>query len=169
MLQYTYTIFSFIMLNIQLLEHAGRKSQGQGRVGITCGAFDLCHYGHILVFEECKSVCDYLIVALQSDPSLDRAYKNKPVQTITEREGILRAIRHIDDIVLYDTEADLYALLQKLPIDVRIIGNDWHGKKYTGWDLPIPMHFNKRDHGYSTSELRRRIHAAEQEKMVDGL
>ncbi len=153
------------MLNLQHIQHAAAHAKQKGTVGITCGAFDLCHYGHILVFQECKSVCDYLIVALQSDPSLDRAYKNRPVQSLTEREGLLRAIKYIDDIVLYDTEGDLYELLQKLPINVRIIGNDWHGKKYTGWDLPIPMHFNKRDHGYSTSELRRRIHSAEQEKL----
>ena len=154
------------MLNLQHIQHATAQSRGKGRVGITCGAFDLCHYGHILVFEECKTVCDYLIVALQSDPSLDRAYKNRPVQSVVEREGLLRAIRHIDDIILYDTEADLYELLQMLHVNIRIIGNDWHGKKYTGWDLPIPMHFNKRDHGYSTSELRKRIHSAEQEKLL---
>ena len=155
------------MLNSQRIQRAIVQSHGKGKVGITCGAFDLCHYGHILVFEECKTVCDYLIVALQSDPSLDRAYKNRPVQTVLEREGLLRAIRHIDDIVLYDTEADLYKLLQTLPVNIRIIGNDWHGKKYTGWDLPIPMHFNKRDHGYSTSELRKRIHIAEQQKLLE--
>lgn len=155
------------MLNMQNLQQVAARAKKKGKVGITCGAFDLCHYGHILVFQECKSVCDYFIVALQSDPSLDRAYKNRPVQTVTEREGLLRAIRYIDDIVLYDTESDLYELLKTLPIDIRIIGNDWHGKKYTGFDLPIPIHFNNRDHGYSTSELRRRVHSAEQEKIIN--
>ncbi|TSC61335.1 MAG: glycerol-3-phosphate cytidylyltransferase [Parcubacteria group bacterium Greene0416_14] len=156
----------FLMLNLEKIRQTVASAKGKGVVGVTCGAFDLCHYGHILVFQECKEVCDHLIVALQSDPSLDRAYKNKPVQTITEREGLLRAIKYIDDIVLYDTEADLYKLLQLLSPDIRIIGADWYQKKYTGWDLPIKMHFNKRDHSYSTSELRKRIHAAEQEKMT---
>lgn len=152
------------MLNREHIAKVKKHSENKGTIGVTCGAFDLCHYGHILVFKECKEVCGHLIVALQSDPSLDRAYKNKPVQTLVEREGLLRAIKYIDDIVFYDTEADLYELLQLLSPDIRIIGGDWYQKKYTGWDLPIKMHFNKRDHGYSTSELRKRIYEAEQGK-----
>ncbi len=133
--------------------------------GFTCGAFDLCHAGHILVFKECKQVCDYLIVGLQSDPSIDRPEKNKPVMSVEERKIILGAIRYVDEIVTYDTEAELYEMLKKnkLGIDVRIIGTDWKGKPYTGHDLPIPMYFNSRDHSFSTSELRRRIY--EQEKV----
>jgi len=154
------------MLDHQHIVEIKKRAQGKGIIGFTCGAFDLCHYGHILVFQEAKEVCDYLIVALQSDPSLDRAYKNKPVQSFEERKGLLEAIKYIDGIARYDTEADLYELLQLLSPDIRIIGKDWHGKKYTGWDLPINMYFNTRDHGYSTSELRRRVHAAEQQRAI---
>ena len=133
------------------------------KVGITAGAFDLCHAGHILVFKECKTVCDYLIVALQSDPSIDRPEKNKPVMSLEEREIILGAIKYIDEVVVYDTEAQLYELLKKndLGIDIRIIGDDWKGKEYTGHDLPIPVHFNSRAHHFSTSELRRRVYEVE--------
>ena len=133
------------------------------KVGITAGAFDLCHAGHILVFKECKTVCDYLIVALQSDPSIDRPEKNKPVMSLEEREIILGAIKYIDEVVVYDTEAQLYELLKKndLGIDIRIIGDDWKGKPYTGHDLPIPVHFNSRAHHFSTSELRRRVYEVE--------
>lgn len=131
--------------------------------GFTCGAFDLCHAGHVLVFKECKQVCDYLIVGLQTDPSIDRPEKNKPVMSVEERRIILSAIKYVDEIVVYDTEADLYKLLKenKLGIDIRIIGTDWKDKPYTGYDLPIPMYFNTRDHLFSTSELRRRIYEQE--------
>ncbi|MEK7480362.1 MAG: adenylyltransferase/cytidyltransferase family protein [Patescibacteria group bacterium] len=133
------------------------------KIGITAGAFDLCHAGHILVFKECKTVCDHLIVALQSDPSIDRPEKNKPVMSLEEREIILGAIKYIDEVVVYDTEAQLYELLKKndLGIDIRIIGDDWRGKAYTGHDLPIPVHFNSRAHKFSTSELRRRVYEVE--------
>jgi len=127
--------------------------------GFTCGAFDLCHAGHVLMFKECKEVCDYLIIGLHTDPSIDRPEKNKPIQSTEERRIILEGIRYIDEVVTYDTEDDLYALLEKndLDIGVRIIGADWKEKDFTGKDLSIPVHFNSRDHGYSTSELRARV------------
>jgi glycerol-3-phosphate cytidylyltransferase len=134
--------------------------------GFTCGAFDLCHAGHMLMFKDCKEVCDHLIVALQTDPTLDPGYrdkmKNKPVMSFEERRIILEGIKYVDEIVTYSTEADLYALLKSLNYDVRIVGADWKGKKFTGWDLKKPVHFNERDHGYSTSELRERVHTAEE-------
>jgi len=132
--------------------------------GITAGAFDLTHAGHALMFKECKEVCDFLIVALQGDPSVDRPLKNKPVQSIEERREMLEAIRWIDEIVEYDTEEDLYRLLKELPIDIRILGADWKGKAFTGHDLPIEVYFNTREHGYSSSELRDRIYASEAKK-----
>lgn len=134
--------------------------------GFTCGAFDLCHAGHVLMFQECKEVCDYLIVGLHSDPSLDRPWKNKPIMSLEERLIILNGIKYIDEIVVYDTEVDLYKLLKenKLGINIRIIGADWKDKSFTGYDLPIENYFNTRDHGYSTSELRRRIY--EEEKVL---
>lgn len=127
--------------------------------GFTCGAFDLCHAGHILMFEECKQHCDYLIVGLHTDPTLDRPDKNKPIQSVEERLIQLKAIRYIDEVALYDTEQDLRDLLSKnnLGIDVRIVGADWKGKHFTGHDLSLPVVFNSRAHNYSTSELRKRI------------
>jgi glycerol-3-phosphate cytidylyltransferase len=131
------------------------------RVGFTCGSFDLMHAGHVVMFEDCRSVCDYLIVGVQSDPTLDRSWKNKPVQTLEERIRIVQACRYVDEVVTYDTEADLLTLLQRLDIDVRIIGSDWQGKPYTGHMLDMEVYFHERDHGWSTSELRRRVYEAE--------
>ena len=134
--------------------------------GFTCGAFDLCHAGHMLMFKECKNHCDYLIVGLQTDPSVDRASKNRPIQDLEERKVQLESIKYIDEIVIYSTEEDLYNLLKenKLGIDVRIIGEDWRGKPYTGHDLPMPVEFNSRTHNYSTSNLRKRVAEAEMVK-----
>ncbi len=139
------------------------------KTGFTCGTFDLCHAGHFLMFEECKQVCEHLIVGLQSDPTLDRPAKNKPIMTLEERFTVMRGIRYIDEVVVYHTENDLYVLLQQYVsvIGVRIVGADWRGKLYTGHDLGIPVHFNTRDHGYSTSELRRRVFQAERDRIQD--
>ena len=137
------------------------------KVGFTAGAFDLCHAGHMLMFEEAKEQCEYFIVGLQSDPSIDRpGAKNKPIMSIEERQIILRSIKYIDEIVEYDTEADLYQLLKEntLGIDVRILGVEYKGKQYTGYDLPLPVYFNSRDHSYSTTELRHRVYEAEKLK-----
>lgn len=115
------------------------------------------------MFKEAKEVCDYLIVGLHSDPTIDRPEKNKPVMSLEERRIILEGIKYIDEIFEYDTEAQLYEILKnnKLGIDVRIVGADWKGKPYTGHDLPIEMYFNSRDHGFSTTALRERIYEAE--------
>ena len=133
------------------------------KVGVTVGAFDLCHAGHVLMFKEAKEVCDYLIVGLHSDPTIDRPEKNKPIMSLKERKIILEGIKYIDEIFEYDTEAQLHDILKenKQGFDIRIIGADWKGKPYTGHDLPIEMYFNTRDHGFSTTELRRRIYEAE--------
>ena len=132
--------------------------------GFTCGAFDLLHAGHALMLKECKEHCDYLIVGLQRDPNIDRPEKNKPVQTYEERDIMLRSIRWVDEVVYYDTEDDLHGFLKSAEINVRIIGADWKGKKYTGWELGIPVIFNSRDHGYSTSSLRERVYDSESYK-----
>jgi glycerol-3-phosphate cytidylyltransferase len=137
------------------------KNKRNVKVGFTAGAFDLLHAGHILMLEEAKSVCDHLIVAVQSDPSLDRASKNKPIQSYEERIIQIKALIYVDEVILYDTEDDLINLLKNTNIDVRIIGDDHKGKQFTGWDLPIDLYFNSRDHGYSTSELRKRIYYEE--------
>ena len=134
------------------------------RIGITAGAFDLCHAGHLLMFEEAKEQCDYLIVALHSDPTIDRpGTKNKPVMSLEERMTILRGIKYIDEIISYNTEKDLYDMLKEntLGIDVRILGIEYKERPFTGYDLPMPLYFNSRDHGYSSTELRKRIYDAE--------
>lgn len=109
------------------------------------------------MFEDAASICDYLIIALQSDPTIDRPEKNKPVQTLEERMIILNSIKYVDEIVLYDTEDDLYNLLKTTKIDVRILGTDYKEKKFTGDDLNIPIHFHERSHKWSASDLKKRI------------
>ena len=142
------------------------------KVGITAGAFDLCHAGHMLVFKEAKTVCDYLIVALQDDPSdtppdYRGKKKNKPVMSLEERKTILEGIRYIDEIVVYHSEAELHDLLVKLKPDSRIIGTDWKGKNSTGHKLPMETYFNSRGHKFSTSALRERVFKAEFLKMKE--
>lgn len=133
--------------------------------GITFGSFDLCHYGHVLMFEECKKYCDYLIVGVQSDPSIDRPEKNSPIQSHTERLGIVRSLKFVDKVIPYDSEKDLIKILKKINPDIRILGADHEGKKFTGHELPIRCVFNSRDHGYSTSELRKRVYESEKNKI----
>jgi len=133
-------------------------------VGITFGSFDLCHYGHALMFEECKEYCDYLIVGVQSDPSIDRPEKNKPIQSHEERIGIVSSLKFVDEVVAYDTEDDLIKVLKDIQPDIRILGADHEGKPFTGHELHIKCIFNSRDHGYSTSELRKRVFEAEKSK-----
>lgn len=137
------------------------------RVGFTCGAFDLLHAGHAMMLREAKEQCDYLIVAVQSDPSLDRKSKNKPVQSYDERITMVGAIRYVDEVRVYDTEKDLVALLKSINPDVRILGADWAGKKFTGHELPIECYFNSRNHSLSTSELRKRVYEAESQSRKD--
>jgi glycerol-3-phosphate cytidylyltransferase len=125
--------------------------------GFTCGAFDLLHAGHVLMLKEIRGQCDFLIVGLHTDPTLDRPEKNKPIETIEERRIRLEACKYIDKIIEYDTELDLYELLKNLKPDIRFIGEDWKGKHFTGDDLPIKIIFNSRGHDYSSSNLRQRI------------
>jgi glycerol-3-phosphate cytidylyltransferase len=140
-------------------------------IGFTAGSFDLGpHCGHDLMFEESKAQCDYLIVALQSDPTLDRPdTKNKPIQGLFERFIQLRSNKFIDEIIVYETEADLYILLSSLKIDKRFIGADWYEKAFTGYDIPGMLDktiYNSRNHGYSTSNLRERVTKAENDKLI---
>ena len=126
--------------------------------GITFGAFDLFHAGHVLMLEEAKTVCDYLIVCIQSDPSLDREEKNKPVQSIIEREIQVSGCRYVDEVIIYDTEADLLNIIDEIDWDVRILGEEYKDKDFTGRDQTLERcHFNKRPHTFSSSELRERV------------
>ena len=131
------------------------------KIGFTCSPFDLLHAGHIKMLEDAKAQCDYLIAALQTDPTIDKDYrnnkKNKPVQTITERQIMIESIRYTDEVIIYETENDLYNLLWDINPDVRILGSDWENKPFTGYSLHIPIYFHKRDHDYSTSNLRDKI------------
>ena len=111
--------------------------------------------------------CDHLIVGVQRDPSVDRPNKNKPIQSLEERIGQVQAVKYVDEIVLYDTEEDLYKLLKSTDIDVRILGDDWKGKPFTGHDLPIKTVFNSRNHGYSTTELKERVAKANYNNLAD--
>jgi glycerol-3-phosphate cytidylyltransferase len=127
-------------------------------VGFTCSTFDLFHAGHVAMLEEAKTQCDWLIVGVQTDPSIDRPTKNKPVQNLIERQLQVRACKFVDETIVYATEADLLALLCMLPIDVRILGEEYEGKPFTGSHLKhMRYYFNKRSHGYSSSELRKRV------------
>ena len=135
-------------------------------IGFTCGAFDLTHAGHYMMFEECRAQCDVLVVGLQTDPSVDRSSKNTPVQTLKERKIQLQACKYVDKIIVYKTESDLVKLLKKLKPDIRFIGADWKGKNYTGKELPIRVVFNSRNHQYSTSNLRKRIVKASQQNTL---
>ena len=126
--------------------------------GITFGAFDLFHAGHVMMLEEAKTVCDYLIVCIQSDPSLDRKEKNKPVQSIVEREIQVSGCRYTDEVIIYDTEAELLEILHTLDWDVRILGEEYKDKDFTGREQTLnKCHFNKRPHNFSSSELRKRV------------
>jgi len=130
-------------------------------VGFTASTFDLLHAGHVAMLREASSVCEKLIVGLQVDPSIDRDTKNPPVQTLVERYVQLSAVRYVDEIVVYQTETDLQDILSMLQIDVRILGDEYKNKDFTGKDIckrrGIQLYFNKRDHRFSSSELRRRV------------
>ena len=126
------------------------------KVGFTCSTFDLFHAGHVSMLEEAKKQCDHLIVAIQSDPTIDRPEKNKPIQSLIERQSHGRAGKFVDETIVYDTEDDLIVLLQTLPIDVRILGVEYKDKDYTGKGI-VNAYYNKRSHSFSSSELRQRM------------
>ena len=125
--------------------------------GITFGAFDLFHAGHVLMFEEAKTVCDHLIVGIQTDPSIDRKSKNPPVQSIVERQIQVSGCKYVDEVIIYDTEADLMDILETTHWDVYVIGEEYKDKFFTARDKYLDKcYFNKRDHNFSSSELRQR-------------
>ena len=127
-------------------------------IGITASTFDLLHAGHVLMLKEAKEVCDYLICALHVDPSLERPTKNRPVQTLYERFIQLEAVKYVDKIIPYQTEDELMNILLTNNINVRIIGEDYAGKPFTGDELKdIKIYYNNRKHTYSSTELRKRI------------
>ena len=152
-----------IFNRIKELKNSGLK------IGITCSQFDLLHAGHIAMLSEAKQHCDYLIAALQNDASLDRPTKNRPVQSIVERQIQLSATRFVDEIVIYNTEKDLEDLFLILPIDMRILGIEYKDKDFTGkqicLDRGIELIYNGRDHSFSSSSLRKRVMEAEMQRV----
>lgn len=141
------------------------------KVGITFSTFDLLHAGHIGMLREAKQHCDYLIVGLQTDPTIDRPQKNKPVQTLVERYAQLNAVKFVDEIVPYETERDVIDILQLFDINIRFLGDEYKEQDFTGKDVcrkrGIELYFNKRDHRFSSSDLRKRVAEAENEKYKD--
>lgn len=141
------------------------------KIGITFSTFDMLHAGHVAMLAEAKNHCDYLIAGLQTDPTIDRPdTKNQPVQSIVERQIQLAACRYVDEVVVYQTEQDLVDLLLILPLDVRILGIEYEGKRFSGDDAcfsrDIQIVFNGRDHSFSSSSLRKRVAAAEADKAL---
>ena len=141
-------------------------------VGFTASTFDLLHAGHIAMLREAKTQCDYLICALQVNPSKDRPDKNNPVQTLVERYVQLAAVKYVDEIVCYETEEDLKDILEMFQIDVKIMGDEYKNKDFTGKDIcrrrGIRLYFNKRDHRFSSSGLRKRVTDAEEKNNDSG-
>ena len=144
------------------------KADGK-KIGIVFSTFDLLHAGQVAMLSEAKNHCDYLIAGLQTDPTIDRPdTKNKPIQSIVERQITVSATRYVDEIVVYQTEADLCDILLTLPIDVRILGVEYKGVEFTGKDIcmkrGIEIVYNGRDHSFSSSSLRKRVAEAEKGK-----
>jgi glycerol-3-phosphate cytidylyltransferase len=135
------------------------------KIGITFSAFDLLHAGHVKMLEEAKQNCDYLIVGLQTDPTLDRPTKNKPTQTVVERYIQLKACKFVDEIVPYATEHDLEDILKSFTIDMRVVGDEYKDRDFTGRtyceEKGIELYFNTRDHRFSSTNLRHEVYQKE--------
>jgi glycerol-3-phosphate cytidylyltransferase len=154
-----------------IFNHIKKLKQEGKRIGITFSTFDMLHAGHVAMLSEAKNHCDYLICGLQTDPTIDRPdTKNKPIQSIVERQIQLAACRYVDEVVVYQTEQDLIDLLLILPLDVRILGVEYQDKEFTGRyegaDRGIELVFNGRDHSFSSSSLRKRVAEAETLKVL---
>jgi len=152
-----------------IFNHVKKLKQEGKRIGITFSTFDLLHAGHIAMLSEAKNHCDYLICGLQTDPTIDRPEtKNKPIQSIVERQIQLAACRYVDEVVVYSTEQDLVDLLLILPVDVRILGVEYADKEFTGKGecimRGIDIVYNGRDHSFSSSSLRKRVYDSESNK-----
>jgi glycerol-3-phosphate cytidylyltransferase len=136
-------------------------------IGFTCSCFDLFHAGHIMMLKECKENCDYLIVGLQTDPTMDRPEKNIPVQSVFERFVQLQACKYVDEIVIYATEKDLIDVLLSCKINKRFVGEEYSDKNFTGKNLGHQIFYNSRKHSFSTTELRKRVENSNKNKKHD--
>lgn len=152
------------LITIQELKNFRKKTNKN--IGVTFSCFDLMHSGHMLMLKDSKNMCDVLVVGLQTDPTVDRPHKNKPVLSYDERLIIAQSIKYIDYIVEYTHESELLKILDDLKPDVRILGTDYLGKNFTGKDREIRVYYHNRDvHNYSTTTLRKRVYNAELENM----
>jgi glycerol-3-phosphate cytidylyltransferase len=154
-----------------IFNHIRKLKEDGKKIGITFSTFDMLHAGHIAMLAEAKNHCDYLICGLQTDPTIDRPdTKNKPVQSIVERQIQLAACRYVDEVVVYQTEQDLVDLLLILPLDVRVLGVEYQEKEFTGREecymRNIELIFNGRDHSFSSCSLRKRVAEAETVKLL---
>ena len=154
-----------------IFNHIKQLKQEGKKIGITFSTFDMLHAGHIAMLSEAKNHCDYLICGLQTDPTIDRPEtKNRPIQSIVERQIQLAACRYVDEVVVYQTEQDLVDLLLILPVDVRVLGVEYQHKNFSGYEecgmRGIELVFNGRDHSFSSSSLRKRVAHAETEKLL---
>ncbi len=154
-----------------IFNHIKQLKQDGKKIGITFSTFDMLHAGHIAMLSEAKNHCDYLICGLQTDPTIDRPdTKNRPIQSIVERQIQLAACRYVDEVVVYQTEQDLVDLLLILPVDVRVLGVEYQHKNFSGYEecgmRGIELVFNGRDHSFSSSSLRKRVAHAETEKLL---
>ena len=154
-----------------IFNHIKQLKQDGKKIGITFSTFDMLHAGHIAMLSEAKNHCDYLICGLQTDPTIDRPEtKNRPIQSIVERQRQLAACRYVDEVVVYQTEQDLVDLLLILPVDVRVLGVEYQHQNFSGYEecgmRGIELVFNGRDHSFSSSSLRKRVAHAETEKLL---
>lgn len=134
------------------------KKEGK-KIGFTCSTFDLLHAGHIAMLSEAKSHCDYLIVGLLTDPTIDRREtKNKPIQSMFERWVQLQAVSYVDCIIPFSNEQDLMDMLLTIRPNIRFAGDEYRNKDHTGKDIEdIEMFYNQRRHSFSTTDLRKRV------------
>ena len=152
-------------INKSQLTHLRKLFMNQ-KIGVTFSCFDLLHSGHILMLKDSKSKCDLLIIGLQTDPTIDRPEKNNPILSLEERLISLQSIKYIDYIITYETELDVLEILDKLKADIRILGSDYIGKKFTGKDIDLEVYYHDRFiHDYSTSKLRKRVYNIERLKI----
>jgi glycerol-3-phosphate cytidylyltransferase len=140
------------------------------KIGFNCSSFDLFHAGHVTMLKMEKEMCDYLLVALQVDPTIDRpGIKNKPVQSIYERYVQLQGCRYVDEILVYQTEQDLLNLIQTQTIHIRFLSEEYLNRDFTGKQYclnnGIELHYHKRQHQYSSTDLRKRVYQLELEKI----
>lgn len=145
-----------MFLDRQKIGKIAQKSVSELVIGFTASSFDLLHPGHIVMLQEARSLCDYLIVGLLTDPTIDRPEKNKPTQSIFERYVQLASCRYVDEVIPFESETDLVDMILTIGPDVRICGDEYEGKQHTGYDL-CKIHYNKRKHSFSSTNLKERI------------